>query len=163
MRVVSVWQTTVQDHGKAAARWSIRTLLRAEMTLARRNFSKFATNASTVLRYCQGRLAQQRHEITPLAQAAPRHHAFGTGNATPCLGNNKQPFQSATKPQGNATQRHARVATPRQAAARSSFAARPPRKRHARLQRATKRSRQARRNATVAGKPPDLCTHRHAT
>ena len=58
--MVSVCQTTDQDHGKDAARWSIRTLLRAEMTFARRNSSNIATNASIVFKASPGRSAQQR-------------------------------------------------------------------------------------------------------
>ena len=70
-RVGSVWQTTDQDHGKAAARWSICTFLKAEMTLARRKFSKIGPNAS----HCQVRLAQQRRETTHLAQQRHECHA----------------------------------------------------------------------------------------
>ena len=156
--MVSVWQTTDQDHGKAVARWSIRTLLRAEMTLARRNFSKFDTNASTVLRYCQGRLAQQRHEITHLAQAAPRNHAFGTGSATQPWKRHAAAPKRDNVPGRHAAQRHAtpNLCTQPHASLRS-FHATHARPLYAVARIFTESPRSARqRHAAVA--TPDLCT-----
>ena len=69
--VVSVWQTTDQKHGKAATRELICTFLKAELTLARRKFSKIGPNAT----HCQVRLAQQRRETTHLAQQRHECHA----------------------------------------------------------------------------------------
>ena len=139
--VVSVWQT-------------IRSKTRQSCN-ARANLHFFEGRIDT----CKAQIQQDWPKCHPLSgavgTATPRNHAFGTGNATQPWKRHAA-FSKRDNVPGHAAQRHA---TP---GSRSSFA-RPQRKRHAILQRATKVARRAAvaRQRTVARQRSLTQTHCH--
>ena len=108
MRVVSVWQTTDEDYGKAGARWSICPLLRGRNATCKAQMQQMCHNCNIVLRCRQVRLAE----------ATPRSF----GNATQPHATRRSP-RAAPRKARNATVATPDLCTQPHASPRSSHAA----------------------------------------